>query len=123
MAAAEVTLGHPLPSEVRDLYSIARAGKIGILNLTPIDQLAQGSMEQLESLEQDLEWQPGSDPNHWDGEIPQGSLVALSQESPHIIFYECDGPLAGRVVDFGFEGVDDTWGRLASPDRSPGVMV
>ncbi len=29
-------------------------------------------------------------------------------------FYECSGPLAGRLVQFEFQGVDDVWGRIGN---------
>jgi hypothetical protein len=52
------------------------------------------------------------DPDHWDGEIPEGDLLALSWSPPTVIFYECNGPLTDRLVEFLFQGVGDVWGRL-----------
>jgi hypothetical protein len=113
MAAAEAGLGFPLPDEIRALYSIARGGRIGIFDISPIDQLVAFTQENLVSLERDMEWRPGRDPNHWDGEIPQGDLIVISWVPPTVTFHECTGPLAGRLVQFEFSGVDDVWGRLA----------
>lgn len=113
IAAAEDELGYPLPYEIRALYSIARAGRIGIIDLSPIDEVAIATAENLESLEQDLQWKPERSAKHWDGEIRQGDLLVISHDPPDVIFYECSGPLTGRLVHFLFSGIDDVWGRLA----------
>ncbi len=114
MAATEAGLGFSLPAEVRAIYSIARGGRIGVFDVTPIDMVAECTADNLESLVE-MELISGApDPEHWYGEIPEGDLLVVSWDPPVVTFYECSGPLAGRLVQFEFQGVGDVWGRIGN---------
>lgn len=110
IAAVESALGYPLPTELRELYAIARGGYIGAIGVVEIDTIVDFTAECSVLID---EWDATVTPNHWYGQPPQGEIIAFGGGDEEVIYYEVGGPLAGRVVvwDFG-ASTAPVWGRL-----------
>jgi hypothetical protein len=91
--AAERALGHALPEDIRELWSVTNGG-VSVLNeeFLPVNQFAEETTITKESWSEALAEFVQPDEV---GDIPQGDYVVVANG---MLAVELDGPAAGRVV-------------------------